>query len=135
MAKELALPKDIAALSFEAGDHHPIVSTIADRVGGIVQIRPSAETVLALEPDLVVMQVGALTRLRVTLASLGMPVLDLPYDNSLADVRRTTAMLGEKLGARAEAAALLKKMDATLAAVRVAAPAAANSDSSMAAAS
>src|SRR5262249_20911229 len=58
----------------------------------------------------------------VTLASLGVPVLDLPYDNSLADVRRTTAMLGEKLDARAEAAALLKQMDATLASARAGAP-------------
>jgi len=112
----------IAALSFEAGDRHPVVSTIADKVDGITQIRPSAEAVLALKPDLVVMQEGALTRLRVTLASLGVPVLDLPYDNSLADVRRTAAMLGEKLGARPQAAALLKRMDVTLAAARTAAP-------------
>src|SRR5436190_1200973 len=42
----------IAALSFEAGDRKPVVSTIADRVGGIHQIRPSTESVLALKPDL-----------------------------------------------------------------------------------
>src|SRR5512137_1121104 len=30
----------IAALSFEAGDRHPVVSTIVDRVRGIAQIRP-----------------------------------------------------------------------------------------------
>src|SRR5271165_1339945 len=36
----------IAALSFEAGDRRPVVSTIADRVAGIAMIRPSAETVL-----------------------------------------------------------------------------------------
>jgi len=36
----------IAALSFEAGDRNPVVSTISDRVGGIALIRPSAETVL-----------------------------------------------------------------------------------------
>jgi iron complex transport system substrate-binding protein len=112
----------IAALSFEAGDRHPVVSTIWDRVDGIAQIRPSAEAVLALKPDLVVMQVGALTRLRVTLATLGVPVLELPYDNSLDDVRRTTRMLGAKLGARAAAAALLAKMEATLAAARAGRP-------------
>src|SRR5581483_4294947 len=44
----------IAALSFEAGDRKPVVSTIADKVGGIPQIRPSTETVLNLSPDLVV---------------------------------------------------------------------------------
>lgn len=112
----------IAALSFEAGDHHPVVSTIADQVNGIAQIRPNAETVLALKPDLVVMQVGALERLRLTLKTLGVSILDLPYDNSLADVRRTTAMLGDKLGARAQAAELLRQMNATLAAARTGAP-------------
>jgi iron complex transport system substrate-binding protein len=112
----------IAALSFEAGDRHPVVSTIAGKVDGIAQIRPNAETVLRLKPDLVVMQVGALERLRLTLRTLGVPMLDLPYDNSLADVRRTTAMLGERLGAKAQAAALLKDMDAGLAAARAAAP-------------
>ena len=112
----------IAALSFEAGDRNPVVSSIADKVAGITLIRPSAESVLALKPDLVVMQVGALTRLHNTLAALGVPVLDLSYDNSLADVRRTATMMGEKLGARPQAAALLRQMDATLAAARVAAP-------------
>jgi iron complex transport system substrate-binding protein len=112
----------IAALSFEAGDRHPVVSTIADKVDGIAQIRPSAETVLRLKPDLVVMQVGALERLRLTLKTLGVAMLDLPYDNSLAEVRRTTAMLGERLGAKAQAAALLRDMDAKLAAARAAAP-------------
>src|SRR6185369_5849805 len=67
----------IAALSFEAGDRHPVVSTIANKVDGIAQIRPSAETVLRLKPDLVVMQIGALERLRLTLKTLGVPMLDL----------------------------------------------------------
>src|ERR1700719_36882 len=41
----------ITALTFEAGDRHPVVSTIADKVGGITQIRPSTEIVLNLHPD------------------------------------------------------------------------------------
>jgi iron complex transport system substrate-binding protein len=108
----------IAALSFEAGDRHPVVSTIADKVGGIAQIRPSTETVLNYKPDLVVMQAGTLSKLQANLVALGVPVLELSYDSSLADIRRTTTMLGARLGAQAVAAKLLADMDATLAAAR-----------------
>ncbi len=45
----------IAALSYEAVDRHPVVSTIADAAAGIPTIRPSTETVMARRPDLVVM--------------------------------------------------------------------------------
>jgi iron complex transport system substrate-binding protein len=67
------------------------------------------------------MQQGALARLHVSLKALGVPILDLPYDNSLADVRRTTRMLGAVFGARARAEALIVQMDATVAAARRAA--------------
>jgi iron complex transport system substrate-binding protein len=111
----------IAALSFEAGDRNPVVSTIADKVGGIAQIRPSTEAVLDLKPDLVVMYAGTMTRLHANLKALGVRVLDVPWDNSLADIHRTTRMLGDALGARPRAEALLARMDATLAAARRAA--------------
>ncbi len=112
----------IAALSFEAGDRHPVVSTIAGKVRGIPQIRPSAETVLNYRPDLVVMFAGTLPRLRAVLDDLHVPVLEVPYDDSLAAIRRTTSRLGEALGARERAAALLARMDGELAAARRAAP-------------
>ena len=110
----------IAALSFEAGDAHPVVSTIADKVGGITQIRPSTETVLNLHPDLVVMYQGTMARLHANLIALRVPVLDVPWANSLADIARTTMLLGEKLGAQSQAAALVAGMHAKLAAVRAA---------------
>lgn len=112
----------IAALSFEAGDHNPVVSTIADKVGGIAQFRPSVETVLNFKPDLVVMYAGTMARLHTSLAALGVPILDVPWDNSLADIAKTTRMLGAALGAREQAAALIAAMDAKLAAARRAAP-------------
>lgn len=112
----------IAALSFEAGDRQPVVSTIADKVNGIAQIRPSAETVLALKPDLVVMYAGTMPQLRADLRALHVKVLDVPWANSLADIRAVTTMLGEALGAPRAAAALLAGMDRKLAAARAAAP-------------
>ena len=100
------VPRDrIAALSFEATDRYPVVSTIADAARGIPAIRPSAETVLTLKPDLVVMYAFTMPELHAELARVGVPVLDVPWANSLADMRKITMMLGEKLGARDRAAA------------------------------
>jgi iron complex transport system substrate-binding protein len=112
----------IAALSFEAGDRNPIVSTIADQVIGIPQIRPSTETVLNRHPDLVVMYAGTNPRLHENLRALHIPILDVPWANSLTDIHDVTKMLGAKLGAPAIAARLLAEMDATLAQAKQIAP-------------
>src|SRR5258707_1845378 len=105
----------IAALSFEAGDRHPVVSTIVDQVAGIPQIRPSTEAVLNYRPDLVVMFAGTFPKLRAHLAALGVPVLEVAYDTSLDGIRNTTRMLGARLGAPAAAERLLADMDRKLA--------------------
>ena len=112
----------IAALSYEAVDRRPVVSTISDAAKGLPVIRPSTETVLALKPDLVVMYAGTNPRLHVNLKHLGIRVLDVPWANSVADVRRVTAMLGEKLGAPERAGALLAAMDRKIAAAKARAP-------------
>lgn len=117
------VPHDrIAALSYEAVDRHPVVSTIADRAQHIRVIRPSTETVLALKPDLVVMYTGTNPRLHVNLRKLGIPVLDVPWANTLDDVRRVTTMLGDKLGAPDRARALLADMDRKIGQAKARAP-------------
>ena len=112
----------IAALSYLAGDTHPVVSTIAGRTGGIPLIRPSTESVLNLKPDIVVMYQGTETRLHAQLLALGVPVVDVPWANSLADIRKIAAMLGDRLGVPATAKGLLAEMDRKIAAARSAAP-------------
>ncbi len=114
---------NIAALSFLAADTHPVVSTIRDQVGGMNLIRPDTETVLDLKPDLVVMYEGTNPRLHSHLKEIGTPILDVPWANSLADIRKITLMLGEKLGAKERASAMLKQMDADLAELRAPHPA------------
>lgn len=117
------LPRDrIAALSYEALDRHPVVSTIADAAKGVRTIRPSTETVVALKPDLVVMYAGTNQRLHLNLEKLGIPILDVPWAHSLADVRTITRMLGKRLGAEKRAEALLAAMDRKIAAARARAP-------------
>ena len=112
----------IAALSFEALDRRPVVSTIADGARGIRTIRPSTETVLSLKPDLVVMYAGTNPRLHANLKKLGIAILDVPWANTLAQVRSVTTLLGDKLGAPDKARALLADMDQKIAAARAAAP-------------
>ena len=112
----------IAALSYEATDQNPVVSTVADRARGIRTIRPTTETVLSLAPDLVVMYAGTNPRLHLNLKKLGIAVLDVPWANSLADVRTITTMLGEKLGAPYKAKELLAGMDRKIASARAVAP-------------
>lgn len=114
--------ENIVALSFEAVDRQPVVSTIADAAAGMRVIRPDTETVLALKPDLVVMYAGVNPRLRSNLERLKIPVLEVPWANTLDDVRAVTRMLGARLGAEAKAETLLTEMDAKLAAARARAP-------------
>jgi iron complex transport system substrate-binding protein len=106
------VPKDrIAALSILAGDAPPVVSTIAHEVKGIALIRSNAEEVYAQHPDLVVMDEGTDPRLRAHLMAAHIPILEMPNAVTLADVRRITKMMGEKLDAKARARALLAQMD------------------------
>ena len=108
--------EDIAALSYEAGLRRPIVSTIADQVGGIPFVHNSAEEVLEKKPDLVVMYAGTQVRLHAQLREAGIRIVDVPWANSLAEIRSATLDAGRALGAEAKARALLEDMDRALAA-------------------
>ncbi len=113
--------RNIVALSYLAGDHDPVVSTIADDVAGIPQLHPSAEEFLWRKADLVVMYAGTNPKLRAQLDKAGTKVLDVPWANSLADIRKITLMVGEKLGAPDRAKEMLAAMDRDIAAARAAA--------------
>jgi iron complex transport system substrate-binding protein len=112
----------IAALSFLAADTHPVVSTIRDKVAGIPLTRGSAEEVMSLDPDLVVMYRGTNPRLKAQLMEAHTPFVEIDDANSLADVRRVTRDLGRALGAEQTAADLIAEMDKKLAAVSAIAP-------------
>jgi iron complex transport system substrate-binding protein len=110
------VPRDrIAALSFLSADRHPIVSTIVDKVKGIPLTRGSAEEVLALHPDLVVMYRDTNPRLRAHLIETHTPFVETKWANSIADIRDVTRQLGAALGAKDRAEAMITDMDAKLA--------------------
>ena len=110
------LPRErIAALSYLSADRHPVVSTIVDRVKGIPLTRGSAEEVLALHPDLVVMYEGTNPRLKEHLIETHTPLVEVKWANSIADIREVTRTLGKALGEEARAQAMIADMDAKLA--------------------
>ena len=117
------LPRQrIAALSFLAADRYPVVSTIVDQVEGIPLIPMSAEAVLAVKPDAVVLSEGTSAGVRRVLAAANIPVIDVPWANSLDDIRRITRALATRLGVAAEGENLIGEMDARLDAARALAP-------------
>ena len=110
------LPRSrIAALSFLSADTHPIVSTIALEVRGIPLVHASTEEILARRPDLVVMYAGTEPRLHAQLREAGVPAFDVPWAQSLSDIRGVTLDLGRALGVERRAQALLAQMDSRLA--------------------
>lgn len=110
------LPRErIAALSYLSADRHPVVSTIVDKVKGIPLTRGSAEEVLALHPDLVVMYQDTNARLKAHLIETHTPLLEVKWANSIADIRDVTRTLGRALGEEARADAMIAQMDAKLA--------------------
>jgi len=112
----------IAALSFLAGDRHPVVSTIAGKIAGIRLIHQTAEEILAAKPDVVVMDQGAQARVRAILGEAHIPIVDVPWANDIDDVRKITRALAAALGVEAQGEKLIADMDARLAAARAAAP-------------
>lgn len=117
------LPRDrIAALSFLAADRHPVVSTIVNEVKGIPLVHDSAEEILSRDPDAVVLYAGTQPRLHAQLRQAGIPIIDVAWANSLADIRRITLALGRALGVESRAQRLLAAMDRRITSVDVPTP-------------
>lgn len=91
--------------------HPPEVRAVADVGDGL---RPSAEAVRALDPDLVLLYAGAENRGALEeLERLGVRTLAVRHDR-LEDLRRNVGRLGRVTGCGSAAAALLGRIDAGL---------------------
>ncbi|RJS22383.1 hemin ABC transporter substrate-binding protein [Corallococcus sp. H22C18031201] len=89
------------------------------RVGGFVD--PSVEAVVALHPDLVLVQPGPGNQRPVEkMVELGVPVLVLPL-HTVTDVLAALRAVGKALGRDTEAQALVTRIEATRARIREAA--------------
>lgn len=112
----LLAPEKIAALSPLA--HDPALSFVARRAASLPVVRPSAEAVLRLHPDLILAGPYGAQATVALLQSEGIAVerIDLPHNFSA--IRAQTLRLAVLLGVPERGAALVAAMDATLESVR-----------------
>ncbi len=84
---------------------------------GFPQVRPVAEDVLALRPDLVVRSYGGGPRASVLFERAGLPVLDIGWTGSLAEVSDNLVRIADALGAPEEGARVAARLQSRLDAV------------------
>lgn len=111
----LADRSQIAALSRDA---RADFSSLAAQVDGLAQVRPLAEEILALHPDLVVRSWGGDPRALAAFERLGIAVHQIGYTAGFDDIRRETRAAGVAFGRETQAELRLEEMDAALRQVR-----------------
>ena len=74
-------------------------SYMREAAAGLQQVRPVAENVLTLEPDLIVRSYGGGPRAAGFFERAGIPVLQVPFANNLDDVRAMILTVASGLGA------------------------------------
>lgn len=108
---KLAAPARIAAVSNDAKRDF---SYMRDAAEGHRQIRPSAEQVLALAPDLIVRSYGGGSNAEQFYRRIGIPVIQIGFANTIDRVQSELLRIAQGLGGVAEAQALILDMDRRL---------------------
>jgi iron complex transport system substrate-binding protein len=108
---KFAPPGAVAAVSPDAGADYSYMRAAA---AGVPTVRPRAEDVLALRPDLVVQSYGGGAGAAAQLARAGVPVLPIGFARSIKDVRANVLRLSAALGAEQAGRATVADMDARL---------------------
>lgn len=106
--------QDITAVSPDAGS---AFSYLRDEAGDIPRVRPVAEDVIVLAPDIVVRTYGGGPRALQFFERAGISVVQVPYANDIEGIRESIGQVAGALGARARGAELVARMDRRLAAV------------------
>lgn len=104
----------ILALSPYAGERFSYMRAEAE---GLPTVRPRTADVLALQPDLVVRSFGGGADVVPFLEELGVPVVQIGFPQTIAEVRGEVVRVGSALGAEAEARRVAADMDRRLAAL------------------
>ncbi len=115
----LADRERILALSPDAGKDF---SHLRAEAAGLPAVRPRAEDVLALEPDLVVRNYGGGPRAPVFFERAGVPVLQIDFAPDIEAVRDRIRQAAMVLEVSDRGEALIAEMDARLARARASAP-------------
>lgn len=117
---ELAPPTWLAVLPPVAREYSPAVREL----GGLLELAPlppfGVESLMALEPDLVVAHSWQGAQALASLERLGFSVLQLEDPNEPADFAKTLRQLGDALGRRPEAERAVLELEARLDRLRAA---------------
>jgi len=106
------LPRSrILAVSPDAEKHF---SYMRDSAVGIRSVRPLAEDVLTLEPDLVVRSYGGGPNAAHFFERAGISVLQIPYANDLDGIRNTVQFLADSLDVPEQGAEIIAEFDRRL---------------------
>ncbi len=97
--------------------HNPLYSPRAAEFAGIAPNHSLAEEVLSFEPDLVLTSPFSRPSTTALLRRLGYRVVEVPVAGTLAEVRQQIVELAALVGAESQGAAMLRDMDARLAAL------------------
>ena len=103
--------EDILALSPDAGKRFSYMRAAAE---GIPTVRPRTADVLALQPDLVVRTYGGGHDIADFMKEPGVPVVQIGFPQSIAEVRGEVLRVGTELGKPDEAEKLVADMDRRL---------------------
>jgi iron complex transport system substrate-binding protein len=107
---KLADRAQIAAVSIDADKDF---SYMRNAAAGLTRIRPTAEDILSVRPDLVIRSYGGGPQAPGLLASARVPVVQLGFAQDMAGVRANIRAVAAALGDRARGELLIARMDAT----------------------
>ena len=110
IALRVAAPGQLVGVSYLATD--PRLSVLAEQARQLPIVRATAESILELRPDLVIVGRDQLGRVKDLLRRAGVPLLELPWAGSLAESESLIAEIGRALGREPEAKALVDDMRA-----------------------
>lgn len=109
------LPRDrILAVSPDAAQNF---SYMRDSAAGVRQVRPLAEDVLAIQPDLIVRSYGGGPHATSLFERAGIPVLQIPYANDFAGIRRSILAIAGGLHVPDRGYAIVQEMNDRLGAI------------------
>lgn len=94
--------------------HRPSMAFLAETAAGLPALRGTAEEVIALKADVVIVGPFGVAAARDMLKARGIRVIEMPIATSITEMRRTIADIGAALGAETRAAALIARIDAAL---------------------
>jgi iron complex transport system substrate-binding protein len=108
---KFADPDRIRAVSPDADQAFSYMAAAAE---GIPSVRPIAEDVLLLRPDLVVRAYGGGAAISGLFDAAGIPVLQIGFANSVEDIKAMTVSIAEDLGAPEKGQQVVADMDRRL---------------------